>query len=76
MESECFVDQSEDKEKEREDAVKTDGAKSDASSEHEVSGILNLSLLRNILRNINFWIKAESSEPSLSRCLQEFLIVK
>ena len=37
MESECFVDQSEDKEKEREDAVKTDGAKSDASSEHEVS---------------------------------------
>ena len=70
MESECFVDQSE--EKEREDAVKTDGAKSDASSEHEVSSFFNLSLLRNI----TFWIKAESSQSSLSRCLQEFLIVK
>ena len=42
MESECFVDQSEDKE--REDAVKTDGAKSDASSEHEVSDFFNQSL--------------------------------
>ena len=39
MESECFVDQSEDKEKEKEDAMKTDGAKSDASSEHEVNVI-------------------------------------
>ena len=43
MESECFVDQSEDKEKEKEDTVKTDGAKSDAGSEHEVSDFFHQS---------------------------------
>ena len=36
MESECFVDQSESKEKDPETG-KTDGAKSDAGSESEVS---------------------------------------